>query len=516
MSLLLLVLALVIGAGVGALVMRTLGASRGAADDAGRATELAELRAQAASAGSERAHAQAEAATARGELGRLRAEAQSAITEARAEVAEARAQVAEARVDAETARADQAAVSARLAAAQAERDAAAKRADELAADRESLVNQFKALSAETLAEQSRQADATAEQRLVATRELMGPVTESLLQLNQRINDVEKQRSEMTASLGEQVRTVVATSENLRRETHALSTALRKPQVRGAWGEMQLKRVVEIAGMLEHCDFYQQATDQTTADTRIRPDMKVMMGDQKFIYVDAKVPLSAYLDAMESASEPEREARLKQFSENVKTHIDALSAKEYWKSATGSPEFVVLFIPAEALAAEALAQRPDLHEYAAGKRIVVASPTTLIAMLRTIAYSWKQAALADSAAEVFGLARELHDRLSTLGGNFAKLGRSLTAAVSAYNSTLGSLENRVFVSARRLRDLKVTDKQLELLGGVEETPRPLAAPELLANAAQAELEMIAPREPLIAELVDEQQPALRPATMRELG
>ena len=508
MSLLLLVVALLIGAALGAVVMRTLGASRGAADDAGRSAELADLRAQAATARTDAAHAQTEAANARGELGRVQAEAH-------ADIAEAQTAAAEARAAAERARADQAAVSAELAAARAQRDAAIKRADELATDRESLVNQFKALSAETLAEQGRQADATAEQRLVATRELMGPVAENLARLNQRITEVEKERSEIAAGLREQVSTVVTTSEHLRRETQALSTALRKPQVRGAWGELQLKRVVEIAGMVEYCDFFQQASDQTSADAKIRPDMKVMLGDEKFCYVDSKVPLAAFLDAMESPDEAQREAKLTQFGENVKTHIDKLSGKEYWKAATGTPEFVVLFIPAEALAAEALAQRPDLHEYAAAKGIVIASPTTLIALLRAVAYGWKQAALADSAAQVSALGRELYDRLSIMGGHFNKLGRQIQGAVNAYNQTLGSMEGRVMVSARKLRDLKVTDKELAQLKGVDESTKLLSAPELLASA-QAELEAIAPREPLIAELVDEQEPARQPKLLRELG
>ncbi|MCB0884057.1 MAG: DNA recombination protein RmuC, partial [Propionibacteriaceae bacterium] len=291
-----------------------------------------------------------------------------------------------------------------VAVAQTQRDAAIQRLEELTADREVLVNQFKVLADQTLQEQARRADAAAEQRLKHTEALMTPVKDSLAALNSQLTHVENQRHAQAAELGEQVRQVMATGESLRRETNALSTALRKPQVRGAWGELQLHRVVEIAGMLDHCDFYEQASGVTSADTRIRPDMKVMLGGGKFVYVDSKVPLSAFLDAQEATSDGDRQARLKQFGENVKSHVDQLSAKQYWKSDTGTPEFVVLFIPSEALGAEALAQRPDLHEYAAGRNIIVATPTTLIGLLRAVAYGWKQAALADSAAEVFALGR----------------------------------------------------------------------------------------------------------------
>ncbi len=387
-----------------------------------------------------------------------------------------------------------------LARATAERDAAAQRLADMAADRESMANQFKVLSDATLTAQERRAEASADQRLAHTEALLSPVKDGLAALNQRINQVERERSAMSATLGEQVRQVVATSELLRRETQTLSTALRKPQVRGAWGERQLRSVVEIAGMLEYCDFYQQTSAVTSADTRVRPDMKVMLGDGKFVYVDSKVPLSAFLDAQETDDPQLREQRLAQFADNVKSHVDALSSKQYWKVDTASPEFVVLFIPSEALAAEALAQRPDLHEYSAGRNIIIATPTTLIAMLRAVAYGWKQARLADSAAEVFALGRELHDRLTTMGSGFAKLGRSLQAAVGSYNATVGSLESRVLVTARKFRDLHLVDADLAAPQGIDQGPRLLSAPELLANA-QDELVAFTPGAPSIAELVD---------------
>ena len=427
-----------------------------------------------------------------------------------------------------------------VAVAQTQRDAAIQRLEELTADREVLVNQFKVLADQTLQEQARRADAAAEQRLKHTEALMTPVKDSLTALNSQLTHVENQRHAQAAELGEQVRQVMATGESLRRETNALSTALRKPQVRGAWGELQLHRVVEIAGMLDHCDFYEQASGVTSADTRIRPDMKVMLGGGKFVYVDSKVPLSAFLDAQEATSDGDRQARLKQFGENVKSHVDQLSAKQYWKSDTGTPEFVVLFIPSEALGAEALAQRPDLHEYAAGRNIIVATPTTLIGLLRAVAYGWKQAALADSAAEVFALGRELYDRLVTMGGAFAKLGRSLQQSVTHYNSAVGSMETRVLVSARRFRDLQVTEKELQSPQGIEQSARPLSAPEVVAEAEARTLpapsrirlvqtdpadgidgtaeELLARSEPTVAELVetDQQAGSSRGTRLDELG
>lgn len=200
--------------------------------------------------------------------------------------------------------------------------------------------------------------------------------------------------------------------------------------------MQLKRVAEVAGMVEHCDFNTQHT--TSADDRaVRPDMRVAMGDGKCIFVDAKVPLAAFLDAHEADDEREHEEALNRFAGNVRTHIDQLSGKRYWQAEEGTPEFVIMFLPSESLGAQALAQAPDLHEYAAARNVVLATPTTLIATLRAVAYGWKQAALAESAADVFRLGRELHERIGTMGGHFDRLGRALDRTVAQYNSTVSS-------------------------------------------------------------------------------
>ena len=418
--------------------------------------------------------------------------AQSAeLEKARADVERARADAAGAIADVATARADAADASAALAEARAavagavaQRDAALARAEEITSDREQLVVQFKALSAETIEAQERKLDASAALRQQATEQLLAPVKDSLARFNERITEVEKQRVAMTSELRSQVAEVRLTGDSLRKETAALVTALRKPQVRGAWGELQLKRVVELAGMVEHCDFELQQTTQTTAGTTIRPDLKVMLSEDRYLYVDSKVPLSAFLEAHETDDPAERARLLQSFGRHVQTHIDQLSRKDYFKAAgSGStPEYVVLFLASEALAAEAFQQLPALHEYAAERGVVVATPSSLIALLKTAAYAWRQEALADSAREVFDLGREIYDRLGTLGKHFDKVGRSLTSAVGAYNDAVGSIEGRVFPTARKLQDLKVVEKALDEVRPVEVSVRPLTAAELVEDAA----------------------------------
>ncbi|WP_051208407.1 DNA recombination protein RmuC [Propionicicella superfundia] len=433
----------------------------------------------------------------RADLAQLRAEgsdARAAIERASAETERARASAARADAEKSGVYAQLADLRAQVGRAEAERDAAVARAEELAADRETMTDQFKLLSAQTLERQGKAADATAEQRLKQTEALLTPVRETLESFNARLAEVEKERVRMTTDLRNQVAAVKLTGDELRRETTALVTALRKPQVRGAWGEMQLKRVVEIAGMVEHCDFIQQHTAEGV-DGRIRPDMLVTLSDGKFVYVDSKMPLTSFLDAQETDDPAVRDRCLHLFAKNVKSHVDALSGKQYWRSSDATPEFVILFMPSEALAAEALQQMPELHEYAAGKDVVIATPTTLIAMLRAVSYGWKQARLAGNAAEVAQLGQELYERLATMGGHVEKLGRALGASVKAYNQTVASLESRVFVSARKFADLKVTAKELGEVTGVPEAVRPLTAPELVAPPAG----VVAPSEPRPGEL-----------------
>jgi len=305
-----------------------------------------------------------------------------------------------------------------------------------------------------------------------------PVHMALSQLTSRLDDMERGRAALTAELHAQVNAVTLTGESLRRETGALAAALRTPHVRGSWGETQLRRVVEIAGMVEHCDFVTQATAQTSAEAVIRPDLKVLLGEGRFCYVDSKVPLTAFLDAQLADDESQREADLRRFTACVRSHIDQLSAKSYWKADPGTPEFVVLFLPSEALSAAALTWQPDLLDYAARRNVVLATPTSLIGLLRAVSYGWKQTALTQAAGDVIALGRELHDRLARLGTLFDKLGRSLAGTVSAYNDTLGSLEGRVLVSARRLGNLGVSDVDVTTPRAVESTVRAASAPELL--------------------------------------
>jgi DNA recombination protein RmuC len=470
------VMALLGGLGLGVLlgwlVSLAVGRARRDADSARTEAGSAQTRADLS-------HAHTLAANARSEA----ADARSEAAQARTEIAVARQAAADARAEAAAAQAEAAEVSAAVAKATAERDAAVERAAQLAADRDALVNQFKVLSTETIEKQGRTVDAQAEARLKATEQLMVPVRQSLDAFNARLTEVEKERVQMSTDLRGQVHAVQQTGESLRRETAALITALRKPQIRGSWGETQLKRVAELAGMLARCDFELQST--TRDEERVlRPDMRVNLAEGRHIFVDSKVPLSAFLEAMETDDERLRAEHLEKYAKNVRTHVDQLSSKQYWK-ALDTPEFVVLFLPSEAFFAAALDQVPDLYDYAAARDVVLATPTTLIGMLRAVAYGWKQAALAESAGEVFRLGRELHDKLGLMGNKLDKLGRALRSSVNAYNESIATVEGTVLVRARRFRDLNVSERELTSPAPVEEPVRQIQAPELVEDAVAVE-------------------------------
>ncbi|HEX5088434.1 MAG TPA: DNA recombination protein RmuC [Nocardioides sp.] len=405
------------------------------------------------------------------------------LSRAREELANARAEAAVARKEAAEARMAGALADADVAAAVAQRDAAIVRAEEVAADRQAMVDQFRLLSTEVAERQGKAVEAVSAQRLQATERLLAPVAESLKEFQARLGEVEKERVAMASDLRAQVSTVRQAGEAMRREAATLVTALRKPQVRGSWGETTLKNVARLAGMVERCDFDLQVTNQADGQ-RLRPDMRVNLADGKYVFVDSKVPLSAFLDAAETDDEAQQAAHLASFARHVRTHVDQLSSKQYWKAAE-SPEFVVLFLPSEAFFSAALDQMPDLYEYAIGKDVVLATPTTLIGMLRAISYGWKQAALAETAREVFRLGRELHERLGQLGNRFDKLGRALGSTVNAYNETIGTVETRVFVSARRFRDLQVSERELSPPERLEAPVRQIQAPELVDDATQVE-------------------------------
>lgn len=303
------------------------------------------------------------------------------------------------------------------------------------------------------------------------------VKESLDRLHAHLRDLEQNRAAWQSQLKQQVDDVRATGDALRRETAALSTALRKPQVRGRWGELHLKRAVELAGLVEHCDFSLQVSARAD-EQRLRPDLVVHLAGGKQVVVDAKVPLDAFLDATSTDDPAVREQQFARHARQLRQHVDALAAKAYWRGMDTTPEFVVLFVPGESFLSHALEVEPHLLEEAAARQVILSTPTTLIALLRTVAYAWTQEALASNAREVHALGRELYDRLATVSQHLDKLGRSLTSSVRAYNQAVGSVETRVLVSARRMRDLKVSDADLCSPGVVEEAVRPTTAAELL--------------------------------------
>jgi DNA recombination protein RmuC len=357
-----------------------------------------------------------------------------------------------------------------------------------------LAERFESLSAQALDRSARTllelaegrltaASATAtgelDSRKAAVEQLVQPLRDTLTRLEVQLREAEAARRSSHAALTEQVSMARQTSDQLRTQTQALVTALRRPEARGRWGEMQLRRVVELAGMASKCDFDEQV-GISTVDGAIRPDMVVRLAGGKNIVIDSKVSLAAYLEAAESADENARADRLAAHARHVREHVDRLAAKAYWAALSPSPEFVVLFIPGEAFLAPALERDPALLEYAMASRVHIATPTTLVTMLRTAQYAWQQAALSDHARVVFDLGRELYDRIASLGRHVDGLGRALTTAVSTYNRTVGSLESRVLVSARKLSELGVVEAELEQPRPVEEMVRPLSAPELIVE------------------------------------
>ncbi|MEP6697566.1 MAG: DNA recombination protein RmuC [Pseudonocardiales bacterium] len=342
--------------------------------------------------------------------------------------------------------------------------------------------QFVQLAEATLKQAATEADGDLALRHQAIHELVQPLRESLTKVEGQIRSVERERIDAYRGLVEQVGTMRQTSEQLKLETAQLVTALRAPQVRGRWGEMQLRRVVEAAGMVEHCDFSEQVSVQTADGTALRPDVVVRLSGGKQVVVDAKVAFNGYLEAMEARDDATKAARLKAHARHLRAHIDQLGAKSYWEHFTPTPEFVVMFVPADAFLNAALEEDPTLQEHAFSRDVVIATPSTLIALLRTIAYTWKQEALAKNAAEIHALGRELHGRLATMGGHMSKLGGQLTSAVTSYNVAVASLESRVLVSARKFSDLKVTDDELPGLRQVELVVHHVQAPELVASAS----------------------------------
>jgi DNA recombination protein RmuC len=322
-------------------------------------------------------------------------------------------------------------------------------------------------------------------RKAAVEHLVEPLLATLARVESQLRETDAARAASAAALAEQVRIARQSSDELRVQTQALVTALRRPEVRGRWGEMQLRRVAEMAGMDARCDFDEQVGVSTAEGTQ-RPDMVVRLAGGKNIVVDSKVSLAAYLEAAEASDPAVREARLGAHARHLREHVDRLAAKAYWAALSPAPEFVVLFIPGEAFLAPALEHDPALLEHAIAHKVHIATPTTLITMLRTAQYAWQQEALSENARAVFDLGHELYDRIAGMGRHMDGLGRALTNAVTAYNKTVGSLEGRVLVTARKLNELGVVDAELSGPAPVEDTVRPLSAPDLITEAVPPEL------------------------------
>lgn len=375
-----------------------------------------------------------------------------------------------------------------------ERKNAAEKISQLQDVEERLNRVFQALSAQALRANNQafldlakaalekfqsEAKGDLEQRQKAVENLVAPLKETLERYDQQVQAIERSRSEAYGSLSQQVEALLVSQQKLENETAKLAKALRMPQVRGRWGEFQLRKVVELAGMSAYCDFTEQENVNTESG-RLRPDLTVKLPGGKSIVVDSKAPLQAYLDALESDSEEQRKAFLLAHARQIRSHLHSLSHKAYWSQLKDTPEFVVLFIPGEPFLSAAVEQDPELLEDGVKQRVIFATPLTLISLLRAVAYGWRQEIVAENTRRIADLGRELYDRIATLTRHFRALGQNLGNSVKAYNDAIGSLEGRILASARKFRELGSTPQaEILELAPIEETTRNIQAAELLA-------------------------------------
>jgi DNA recombination protein RmuC len=357
-----------------------------------------------------------------------------------------------------------------------------------------LSQTFKALSADALSannqsfldlakstlekfQESAKNDLTTRQKAIG--EMLTPVHQALGKVDVKLLDLEKERVGAYQVLRNQVSELVNSQKELRQETSNLVKALRTPSVRGQWGEMQLKRVVEMAGMVAYCDFAEQVSVEGE-NGRLRPDMVVNLPGGKKIIVDAKAPLSAYLESLEAPDDQTRNEKLVEHARQVRAHIKALSQRAYWDQFESTPEFVVLFLPGETFFSAALEKDPTLIEAGVREKVILATPTTLIALLRSVSYGWRQESIAENAKAISDLGRELYKRVSDLGNHMTRMGRHLGQVVDSYNQTVGTLERRVLVSARKFKVLDTSNEEIDELSAIDHIPRNLQSLELVGE------------------------------------